>query len=116
MKTLKTARILSGYNQKEVSKLSGISDTTLSRYESGTLEIPTFRFNTLCEIYDVHPSEITLPTVKISKEEEKKRNAKKEIVTRRADALRYALSQIVPKEHMEKVIEICAMIYEVERK
>jgi len=30
--------------------------------------------------------------------------------------LRFALSQIVPKEHMEKVIEICAMIYEVENK
>lgn len=113
MKTLKTARIMSGYNQKEISRLTGISQTALSRYENGFLEIPNFRFNKLCEIYDVHPSEITLPKPKL---EEHDKNNQEKNTCKRADALRFALLQIVPKEHIEKVIEICAMIYEVERK
>ena len=113
MKTLKTARIMSGHNQKEISRLTGISQTALSRYENGFLEIPNFRFNKLCEIYDVHPSEITLPKPKL-KEHDK--NNQEKNTCKRADALRFALLQIVPKEHIEKVIEICAMIYEVERK
>lgn len=112
MKTLKTARILSGLKQKEISRLTGISQTALSRYENGFLEIPNFRFNKLCEIYEVHPSEITLPKPKLK---EYDKNQEKN-TCKRADALRFALGQIVPKDHMEKVIEICAMIYEVERK
>ena len=66
----------------------------------------------MLQLYGEHPSEVELPVLKNHKKPQKPRVD----TTKRADALRFALSQIVPKEHMEKVIEICAMICEVERK
>ena len=63
-------------------------------------------------MYGVHPSEIE----HAFSERKLKRIKTNTTNNKRAGALRFALSQIVPPEHMDKVIEIAGMIIEVEGK
>ena len=112
MKTLAEARKLAGYTQKIVCEELDVDQSSLAHWEGGYRIIPQYRLEQMLQLYGVHPNEIELPVLKNHKKPQKPRVD----TTKRADALRFALSQIVPKEHMGKVIEICAMIYEVERK
>ena len=112
MKTLGDARKRAGYTQRMVCEELDVDQSSLAHWEGGYRMIPQYRLEQMLQLYGVHPSEIEIPVLKNHKKPQKPRVD----TTKRADALRFALSQIVPKEHMEKVIEICAMIYEVERK
>lgn len=107
MKTLPVARINSGLKQVEVCKHLDISQAAMSLYESGGRAIPRKLLNRMCALYEVHPSEITLPRVKdrLIKPEKQKR----------ADALRIALGKIINKDDIDTVLEICRMIIEVEK-
>jgi len=115
MKTLGDARKRAGYTQRMVSEELDVDQSSLAHWEGGYRMIPQYRLEQMLQLYGVHPSEIELPVLKTGKHQKKPQKPRVD-TTKRADALRFALSQIVPKEHMEKVIEICAMIYEVENK
>ena len=110
MKTLAEARKLAGYTQKMMCEELNTDQSSIAHWEGGYREIPVYRLQQMLQIYGVHPKEIELPVLKSDRHQ---RKPQKPIIdtTKRADALRFALSQIVPKEHMEKVIEICAMSY-----
>ena len=112
MKTLSDARKRAGYTQRMVCEELDVDQSSLAHWEGGYRIIPQYRLEQMLQLYGVHPSEIEIPVLKNHKKPQKPRVD----TTKRADALRFALSQIVPREHIEKVIEICAMIYEVERK
>ena len=115
MKTLAEARKHAGYTQKMMCEELDLDQSSIAHWEGGYREIPPYRLDQMLQIYGVHPNEIELPALKGNRHQRKSQKPKID-TSKRADALRFALSQIVPKEHMEKVIEICAMIYEVERK
>jgi transcriptional regulator with XRE-family HTH domain len=115
MKTLGDARKRAGYTQRMVSEELDVDQSSLAHWEGGYRMIPQYRLEQMLQLYGVHPSEIELPVFKTGKHQKKPQKPRVD-TTKRADALRFALLQIVPKEHMEKVIEICAMIYEVENK
>jgi len=111
MKTLKQARKEAGYTQEEVCEELGITQGALSQVENGQKLFAQERLEKICSLYGVYPSEVEHAFNKTKL----KRRATYPINTKRADALRFALSQIVPQEHMDKVIEIAGMIIEVER-
>lgn len=118
MKTLAEARKRAGYTQEMMCEELDVDQSAVAQWEGGYRSIPPYRLEQMLQMYGVHPDEIELPDLKSGKHQQKPQKTKKPRVdtTKRADALRFALAQIVPQEHMEKVIEICAMIYEVERK
>lgn len=58
IKKLKDGRIAKGFKQSDVTKLSGIKNTTLSNYENGVTEPDIDTFLQLCELYDLDYSEI----------------------------------------------------------
>jgi transcriptional regulator with XRE-family HTH domain len=115
MKTLQQARKNAGYTQKMMCEELDLDQSSIAHWEGGYREIPPYRLEQMLQMYGVHPDEIELPILKRNRHQRKPQNSNIN-TTKRADALRFALGQIVPKDHMEKVIEICAMIYEVERK
>lgn len=59
--TLKAARILAGYNQKEAGKLIGVSVDTIANYEKGKSypDIPTLK--KIEEVYGVRYEELSFP-------------------------------------------------------
>ena len=114
MKTLKDARKHLGYTQRMVCEELDVDQSSLAHWEGGYRSIPQYRLEQMLQLYGVHPDEIELPELK-SKILKRKTLSKKQAQPR-ADALRFALAQIVKHEHTEKVIELCAMIYELERK
>ena len=115
MITLIQARKRAGYTQEMVCEELDVNQSSIAQWENGYRPIPDYRIDQMIQLYGVHPKEIDLPILKRKKPQRNPQKTEFDTI-KRADALRYALSQIVPKEHMEKVIEICAMIYEVERK
>lgn len=115
MKTLAEARKRAGYTQKMMCEELDLDQSCIAHWEGGYREIPPYRLDQMLQIYGVHPNEIEIPALKDKRHQQKPQKPSID-TSKRADALRFALGQIVPKEHMEKVIEICAMIYEVERK
>ena len=115
MKTLGDARKLAGYTQKMVCEELDVDQSSLAHWEGGYRAIPQYRFEQMTQLYGVHPTEIVLPELKTNKKK-RKQDLSEHYYNPRADALRFALAQIVPQEHTEKVIELCAMIYEVENK
>ena len=115
MKTLAEARKRAGYTQEMMCEELDVDQSAVAQWEGGYRSIPPYRLEQMLQMYGVHPDEIELPVLKSGRYQRKPQKPRID-TTKRADALRFALGQIVPKEHMEKVIEICAMIYEVERK
>ena len=115
MKTLAEARKHAGFTQAMVCEELDVDQSSIAQWEKGYRPLPLDRLKQMLQIYGVHPNEIELPVLKSGRYQQKPQKPKID-TTKRADALRFALSQIGPKEHIEKVIEICAMIYEVERK
>jgi transcriptional regulator with XRE-family HTH domain len=112
MKTMKQARKDAGYTQEEVCEELGITQGALSQIENGQKLFSQQRLEDVCNLYGVHPSEIE----HAFSERKLKRIKTNTTNNKRAGALRFALSQIVPPEHMDKVIEIAGMIIEVEGK
>lgn len=115
MKTLVEARKRAGYTQTMVCEELDVDQSSIAHWEKGNRPLPLDKLEQMLQLYGVHPNEIELPVLKSGRYQRKPQKPRID-TTKRADALRFALGQIVPKEHMEKVIEICAMIYEVERK
>jgi transcriptional regulator with XRE-family HTH domain len=111
MKTLQQARKDAGLTQDQVCEEIGMTQGSLSQLESGQ-RLPTWeRVRQFCQLYEIHPTELSV-SMSNYKRPKKKETA---VNIKRADALRFALSQIVSKEHVDKVIEISAAIIEVER-
>ena len=112
MKTLQQARKDAGFTQQDVCDELGMTQGALSQLESGK-KLPTWsRIQQFCKLYEIHPTELSV-SISNFKGQAKKQ---KTVNIKRADALRFALSQIVSKEHVDKVIEISAAIIEVEGK
>lgn len=55
---LKEGRLSKGLKQSDVTKLTGIKNTTLSNYENGNTEPDMDTFLRLCDLYDLNYSEI----------------------------------------------------------
>lgn len=55
---LKEGRLQKGLKQSDVTKLTGIKNTTLSNYENGNTEPDMDTFLKLCQLYDLDYSEI----------------------------------------------------------
>ena len=49
---IKTKRIRKGFEQKELGESIGVSDTTISRYENGKIEIPASVLPVICRTCD----------------------------------------------------------------
>lgn len=114
MKTLSEARKRAGYTQRMVCEELDVDQSSLAHWEGGYRKLPQYRLEQMLQLYGVHPNEIELPELK--SETLKRKKLQKNQSKPRADALRFALAQIVSQEHTEKVIELCAMIYELENK
>ena len=57
-KKLKEGRLNKGLKQRDVTKLTGIKNTTLSNYENGITEPDIGTFIRLCHLYDLDYSEL----------------------------------------------------------
>ena len=57
-KKLKESRLNKGLKQRDVTKLTGIKNTTLSNYENGITEPDIDTFIRLCHLYDLDYSEL----------------------------------------------------------
>jgi transcriptional regulator with XRE-family HTH domain len=115
MKTIKQARKDANYTMDMVAEELGVDQSSIAHWEGGYRPIPDSRLEQMLLLYGAHPNEVELPERRTSKQTTKQSlyNDRKKP---RADALRFALAQIVSQEHIEKVIELCAMIYELENK
>lgn len=56
--TLEAARKNAGYTQKEVAKMIGVYNQTVSKYEKDSSRIPFDLMEKLCTLYDVSKDDI----------------------------------------------------------
>lgn len=58
IKKLREGRLNKNYKQSDVTKLTGIKNTTLSNYENGVTEPDIDTFLQLCELYELDYAEV----------------------------------------------------------
>lgn len=59
--TLKAARVNAGYRQSEIAEIIGVTNATVSNWESGVSDISAKQLNQFCEIVGVSYADILLP-------------------------------------------------------
>ena len=58
--SLKAARVNAGFSQDALAKRIGVSKSTISRWELGTLTIPNNALNKICEVCQLEKDNIII--------------------------------------------------------